>query len=490
MANHTHSRRAFLAAAASAATLWNCRSELTSVSGDLTSLTLGQASAALRARVVSSVELTQACLDRIDRYNPLLNAFITVDAEGALETARSIDADLMQGQRPGPLQGIPIALKDNIDTAGIRSTGASEVFENRVPEEDAEVARRLKGAGAVLLGKLNLHEFAYGGSSTTTHFGTMHNPWNLDHITGGSSGGPAAAVSSDLCFAALGTDTAGSVRGPAAHCGIAGLKPTYGRVSTRGVMTLSWTLDHVGPLGKTVEDVALMLNVIAGHDRLEPTTVAVPVPDYARALGQPTGRLRIGVPQSPFWENLDPEVEQAAGIALELMSDLTSGPAREIELPPSGSPATIWGAEAYAYHTPWITTTPELYQPGTRRSLEGAADAPSGEYAEALREVNLLRQQIRAVFEDVDVLILPTMKEPAGRLDGDQGPGRGNNNVAFDVFGLPSISVPCGFTESGLPIGVQIVGAHWAESTVLALAYAYEQSTTWHTIGPPMESYL
>ena len=318
----------------------------------------------------------------------------------------------------------------------------------------------------------------------------MHNPWNLDHVTGGSSGGPGVAVASDLCFAALGTDTAGSVRMPASHCGIAGLKPTYGRVSTRGVMTLSWTLDHVGPMCKTVEDVAMMLNVIAGYDRREPTTVAVPVPDYTLALGQSTSRLRIGLPRSPFWENLEPEVEQAAGIALDLVTGLTSGTTTEVELPPSGSPPTIWAAEAYAYHTPWITTTPELYQPGTRRSLENAADAPSGEYAEALREVNLLRQQIPAVFEDVDVLILPTMKSPPGLLEGGQGPGRGNNNSAFDVFGLPSISVPCGFTDSGLPMGLQIVGAHWAESTVLALAYAYEQATDWHTRHPPLETYL
>ena len=484
---NTHSRRAFLTAALGAAAWSGCRPQIPApVDGDLTRLTLMQVSDALNAGSVSSVALTTACLDRIERFNPLLNAFITIDAEGALATARQMDSE----RRRGPLHGVPIALKDNIDTAGIRSTGASAVFENRVPEEGAEVARRLKAAGAVLLGKLNLHEFAYGGSSTTTHFGTMHNPWNLDHVTGGSSGGPGAAVSAGLCFGALGTDTAGSVRGPAAHCGIVGLKPTYGRVSTRGVMTLSWTLDHVGPMCRSVEDVAMMLNAIAGYDPREPTTAAVPVPDYARATGRSTARLRIGVPRSPFWENLDAEVEEAASAALDSMTGLTSGTVTEVELPSSGSPATIWGTEAYAYHTPWIETTPELYQSGTRRTLENVADAPAGEYAEARREVDLLRQRIPAVFDDLDVLILPTMKAPPGRLDGDPGPGGGNNNVPFDVFGLPAISVPCGFTASGLPIGIQIVGAHFAEPTVLALAYAYEQATGWHTMSPPMESYL
>lgn len=489
MTDHTafvHSRRAFLAGAVGALAWSGCRPSGIPVPGDPTGLTLSQASDALSSGAISSVELTEACLDRIERYNPLLNAFITVDAEGARATARLCDSEF----RAGPLHGVPIALKDNIDTAGLRSTGGSAVFENRIPEDDAEVARRLKAAGAVLLGKLNLHEFAYGGSSTTTHFGTMHNPWNLDHITGGSSGGPGAAVAAGLCFGALGTDTAGSVRGPAAHCGIAGLKPTYGRVSTRGVMTLSYTLDHVGPMCRGVEDVAMMLNVIAGYDRLEPTTVAVPVPDYTRALGSNTGRLRIGVPEDPYWQNVDPEVEAAAMTALDLMTGLTSGRVTDVNLPASGSPATIWDAEAYAYHTPWITAVPELYQPGTRRTLENAADAPAGEYAAALREVNLLRRLIPAVFDDVDVLVLPTMKSPPGLLEGVDGPGRGNNNVAFDVFGLPSISVPCGFTAAGLPIGIQIVGAHFAEPRVLSLAYAYEQATAWHTMHPPIESYL
>ena len=213
----------------------------------------------------------------------------------ALATAREMESEIQRGKWRGPLHGVPIALKDNIETAGIRSTGASDLFKDRIPTEDAEVARRLKSAGAVLLGKLNLHEFAYGGTSNVTAFGTMHNPWALDHVPGGSSGGPGAAVAADLCYGALGTDTAGSVRMPSSHCGIVGLKPTYGRVSTRGVMVLSWTLDHVGPMCRTVEDVAVMMNLVAGYDELEPTSTDIPVPDYTRALRMPVSKLRLGV---------------------------------------------------------------------------------------------------------------------------------------------------------------------------------------------------
>src|SRR6185295_6452283 len=240
------SRRTFLAAGLGTATLWALKPAL-GQSKDLAGLTLKQASDLIRTKAVSPVELTQACLQRIEKYNPAFNAFITVTRDRALQAAREAEAEIQRGRWRGPLHGMPIALKDNIDTADVRTTGASELFENRIPDTDAEVAKRLKNAGSVLLGKLNLHEFAYGGSSNVTHFGTMHNPWAPDHVTGGSSGGAGIAVASDFCYAALGTDTAGSVRMPASHCGIVALKPPYALVSTRGVMTLSWTLDHVGP---------------------------------------------------------------------------------------------------------------------------------------------------------------------------------------------------------------------------------------------------
>jgi aspartyl-tRNA(Asn)/glutamyl-tRNA(Gln) amidotransferase subunit A len=431
------------------------------------------------------VELTQACLARIEKYNSKLNAFITVTRDQALATAREMESEIQRGKWRGPLHGVPIALKDNIETAGIRSTGASELFKDRIPTEDAEVARRLKSSGAVLLGKLNLHEFAYGGTSNVTAFGTMHNPWALDHVPGGSSGGPGAAVAADLCYGALGTDTAGSVRMPSSHCGIVGLKPTYGRVSTRGVMVLSWTLDHVGPMCRTVEDVAVMMNLVAGYDELEPTSTDIPVPDYTRALKMPISKLRLGVVRRPFFDRLNPEVEKAVNAAIDVLQKMTA-PAIDAELPPTGSPATIWGPEAYAYHLRWITQSPEKYQPGTRAQLQRSADAKAWEYAQARRQVDLVRRQIKKTFLKVDVLIAPTMKTPAPLLSAPQNAIGANNNEVFDVLGLPSISLPCGFTSSGLPIGLQITGGHFAESNVLALAHAYEQATEWHKRKPSL----
>jgi len=478
-------RRRFLALSSSA-TVGLAFDPAFAQSRDVSQLTLAQAADLLRRREVSPVELTKACLGRIEKYNSALNAYITVRADEALAEARAIEGELLRGRPRGPLHGIPIALKDNIDTAGVRSTGASNLFRDRVPSDDAEVARRLKQAGTILLGKLNLHEFAYGGSSTVTAFGTMHNPWGLDRVTGGSSGGPAAAVAAALCYGSLGTDTAGSVRMPAAHCGIVGFKPTYGRVSTRGVMTLSWTLDHVGPMCRTVEDAALMLNVVAGYDALDPTTADVPVPDYTRSLVASTSRLRLGIPRTPFFENLDGEVASAINAALDVLRTMTAE-ARDIApLPPSVNPARVWTPEAYAYHAKWIAESPEKYQPGTRTTLERSATASASEYAQAVHDVHVARRAIRAVFANVDLLITPTMKTPAPPLEGGPPGGGGNGNAIFDVFGLPTISVPCGFTGSGLPIGMQISGAPWAEPTVLALAHAYEQATPWHRRRPPL----
>jgi aspartyl-tRNA(Asn)/glutamyl-tRNA(Gln) amidotransferase subunit A len=477
------SRRTFLTAGIGTAALWALR-PAAGQSRDLASLTLKQASDLLRTKAVSPVELTEACLQRIEKYNSTFNAFITVIKDQALQSAREAEAEIQRGRWRGPLHGVPIALKDNIDTAGVRTTGASQLFENRTPESDAEVARRLKNAGSILLGKLNLHEFAYGGSSNVTHFGTMHNPWNPNHVTGGSSGGAGIAVASDFCFAALGTDTAGSVRMPASHCGIVGLKPTYGLVSTRGVMTLSWTLDHVGPMCKTVEDAALMMNVIAGFDELEPTSVDTPVPDYTRAMKTSTSKLRLGIARRPFFENLDPEVAKAMDAAMAILRKMTASNI-DVELPPPGNAATLWGSEAYAYHKPWITQSPEKYQPGTRAQLQRTANANGAEYAQARRDLDTVRREIRKVFTKVDLLIAPTMKAPPALLSAP-GAGGGNNNVAFDMYGVPSISVPCGFTSSGLPIGLQISGAHFGEIHVLALAHAYEQATEWHKRNPKL----
>ncbi|HJT86403.1 MAG TPA: amidase [Bryobacteraceae bacterium] len=456
-------------------------------STDLAALTLKKASDLLRSKSVSPVDLTKACLARIEKYQPRLNAYITVTGDEALNEARAKEAELRHGRWRGPLDGVPIALKDNIDTAGVRTTAASELFKDRVPAEDAEVVRRLKNAGAIFLGKLNLHEFAYGGTSAVTYFHPVHNPWNPALTPGGSSGGPGAAVSADLCFASLGTDTAGSVRIPASYCGIVGLKPTYGRVSLRGVIPLSWSLDHVGPMCKTVEDAALLLQVVAGYDPEDPTTADVPVPDYARALRAPTSRLRLGIPRKPFYDNLNPDVGKAMDAALALLGKLTAR-TMDIELPPPAA-GPILGAESYAYHAQWFTKTPQFYQPQVRAALQRASTIKTDDYARGLRNLAQIRRDIGKVFANVDLLVLPTMADPPFKIE--EGLNRNvsaRNTSPFDVYGIPTISIPCGFTRDGLPIGMQIAGAPWTEPTVLALAHAYEQATDWHQRRPPLES--
>jgi aspartyl-tRNA(Asn)/glutamyl-tRNA(Gln) amidotransferase subunit A len=483
------SRREFLAASAiaaasSAVPLWSA------APSDLATLTLRQASDMLRRRDVSPVDLTQACLNRIDKYNKSINAFITITRDQALATAREMEAEQKSGKWRGPLHGIPIALKDNIDTAGIRTTAASGVFKDRVPAEDAEVVVHLKKAGAILLGKLNLHEFALGGTSAVTYFGPVHNPWNPDHVPGGSSGGSAAAIAADLCIGSLGTDTGGSIRIPASHCGIVGFKPTYGRVSNRGVIPMAWTLDHVGPMCKTVEDAALMLNVIAGYDALDSTSADVPVADYARAIRMPASKLRVGVPRSPFFENLDPEIAKTVEAAIDVLRKLTAS-VKDVQVPATGNIADVWNAEIYAYHTPWITKTPELYQQATRALIQNAGNGKPATYAQARHQVDIVRRDIKNVFGSVDLLVTPTQRTPAALIvPVAQAPAAGAGGIvntgAFDIYGLPTISIPCGFTSSGLPIGLQISAAHFAESTVITLAHAYEQATEWHKRRPKL----
>lgn len=489
------SRRTFIGAGIGAAAFAWSRAD--AETQELTSLTLKKASELLRNRTVSAVELTQACLKRIEKLNPKVNAFITVTGDAALTSAREMDAEARRGKWRGPLHGIPIALKDNIDTAGVRTTGASELFKDRVPTEDAEVARRLKNAGAILLGKLNMHEFAYGATSAVSYFGAVHNPWALDRISGGSSGGSAAAIISELCFGTLGTDTGGSIRIPSSDCGTVGLMPSYGRVSNRGVIPMAWTLDHVGPICRTVEDAALMLGVIAGYDPDDPTDVDVPVPNYGRAFKMPVSNLRVGLARKPFFEGLDPEFAKAVEAAIVVVRKLVASVA-DVELPPAVAAPTIWGPETYAWHAKWLTESPEKYQPATRAQMISANNVKPDVYAEGRHEVDVARREIRKVFDKVDLVITPTLKVPpttiaaslnppplnAGRGTNRGGPGNAGVPWAFDVYGIPAITLPCGFTSAGLPIGLQISAAPFAEITMLALAHAYEQATEWHKRRP------
>ena len=461
---------------------------------DLFFLSLSEASDLVRSRKASPVELAQACLTRIERLNPRLNAFITVTAAQALAEARAAEGEIMKGLWRGGLHGMPIALKDLIDTAGVRTTAASAVFADRMPKEDAEVVRRLKAAGAIMLGKLNMHEFAYGDSSAPSHFGPVRNPWNPERVPGGSSGGSAAAVAAGLCYAALGSDTGGSIRQPAAYCGIVGLKPTYGLVSTRGVVPLSWSLDHIGPMCRTVGDAALTLQPIAGHDPLDTNSLAATPADYAGALRQNVSTIRLGIPRAVFYENLDAEIEQAMKEALRVLGRLTAS-TRDVVLP-RYSTLPVVGAEAYTFHAPYFTKTPERYQPMTRRRLETASRVTAAAYIEGKRELDRLRRAVVSVFTEVDLLVTPTtptlpvtvaeaLNDPGTPPPGGVAPSL-RNTQPFDIYGLPCISVPCGFSRSGLPIGLSISGPPLGERDVLALAHAYEQATDWHKRRAPL----
>jgi aspartyl-tRNA(Asn)/glutamyl-tRNA(Gln) amidotransferase subunit A len=440
----------------------------------------------LKTRHISSVELTNDCLARIEKLNPALNAFITITADSALAEANVADAEIRRGRWRGPLHGIPLGLKDLIDTAEVLTTAASAVFKDRVPKQDADVASRLKAAGAVLIGKQNLHEFAYGGSSMVSYYGDVHNPWNVAHISGGSSGGSTAAIAAGLCHGAIGTDTAGSIREPAALCGVVGLKPTYGRVSVRGVIPLSPSLDHVGPIARTVTDAAIMLRAIVDGDQYDG-------PDDIRFSAPGIKPLRIGVPRKLFFEGLDPEVESAAEEALSVLQSL-GHENRELEVTVPQD-RTLQSGEAYAYHAEFVTRSPELYQPETLRRIRSGKNISRADILRCREELQQTRRNMKNVFKTIDVLVTPTTPIPApliADLKKDPDSLRPTeilllrNTRPANVWGLPSISLPCGFTNAGLPIGLQIIGAHWAEATVLQLAYEYEHATTWHKREPPL----
>ncbi len=445
----------------------------------------------LRQGSVSPVELTNDCLARIERLNPKLNAFITMTADAALAAARQAEAEIRRGDWRGPLHGIPLALKDLIDTAGVSTTAASLLCKDRVPTEDAEVVRRLKAAGAVLLGKQNLHEFAYGGSSMVSAFGEVRNAWNREHIAGGSSGGSATAVAAGLGYGAIGTDTAGSIREPSALCGVVGLKPTYGRVSARGVIPLSISLDHVGPIGRTVADVAAILAAVAGYDPADKASVNAPVEDYVAALKKPFQPPRVGVPKKFFFDDLDPEVASAISHAVSGLAAL-GAEIRDIELPVP-TDRTLQSAEAYAFHAEFVSRNPELYQPETLRRIRTGQNVSSQALLESRRELERARRDIVSVFTEVDVLVTPTTPLVAPSIaELKQNPDLLRprellllrNTRPVNVWGLPAISVPCGFLEAGLPIGLQIIGPPWGETAVLRVAHAYEQATAWHKRQP------
>lgn len=445
----------------------------------------------LRQGAVSPVELTAQCLERIERLNPTLNAFLTVMAEDAMAQARQAEEEIRHRRWRGPLHGVPLGLKDILDTAGVRTTAASALFEDRIPTEDAAVVARLKNAGAILLGKQNLHEFAYGASSVVTYYGEVRNPWNTEYIAGGSSSGSAAAVAAGLGYGAIGTDTAGSIRQPAALCGVVGLKPTYGRVSARGVIPLSWTLDHVGPITRTVADAAILLQVIAGFDPGDSCSCDVSVPDYLGALKDSPGKYRLGVPRRYFYEELEPEIAAAVNEAMRVLASL-GAEIQDLELQVP-TDRTVQSAESYAYHAEYVARSHELYQPETLRRIQTGANVSTSDYILRRREMEQTRRDIESIFRDFDLLVTPTTPvSPPTLAELKQDPDTLRpreiallrNTRPINVWGLPAISVPCGFTEAGLPIGLQIIGPHWQEARVLQLAHAFEQATAWHKRQP------
>ena len=464
-----------------------------SASQQLALLDLSQASQAVQTREVSPVDLTQACLTRIEKLDPRLKAFITVTAESAMTEARQAEAEIGRGEWKGPLHGIPIAVKDLAETAGVRTTAASAVLQHHIPSEDAEVVRRLRLAGAVLLGKLNLHEFAYGGSGVISHYGPARNPWNTAHITGGSSSGSAAAVAAGLCYGAIGTDTAGSIRLPAAYCGIVGLKPSYGLVSTRGIIPLSWSLDHVGPMTRTVSDAALVLQTIAHYDAHDICCQKYPPVYYPSALAEPVSTLRLATPRE-FWKEVDLEVEKAVDSAVAVLSRLTAG-VREISIP-TESDRTVVRCEPFVYHQRYLEAHEGEYHPETLRRIRSGADVSAAAYIEKYRGLLGQRREVWHVFEEVDLLLTPTspvLPPSVAELEEKPDELRSRelvmlrNTRPWNVFGLPAMSVPCGFSASGLPIGLQIIGSPGSEGVIMSLARAYENETEWHKRRPPIE---
>jgi aspartyl-tRNA(Asn)/glutamyl-tRNA(Gln) amidotransferase subunit A len=458
----------------------------------MTVTTISELAQRLRKGEISPVEVTRSCLERVERLNPSLNAFITIMAESSLAQAHTAEAEIRRGEWRGPLHGVPVALKDLIDTAGVRTTAASALYKDRIPAQDAEVVRRLRQAGAVIIGKNNLHEFAYGGSSLVSYFGDVRNPWDAERIAGGSSGGSAAAVAAGLTCAAIGTDTAGSIREPAALCGCVGIKPTYGRVSGRGVIPLSWSLDHAGPLTSTVVDAAILLQAIAGYDADDITSADVPVADYIAALREDAKQLRVGIPRDYFFDDLDAEVasamEQALRVIQSLVVEMKVVKMKDLRLDVP-TDRKLQAAESYAFHAENVAKSPELYQPETLRRIRTGEKISAAEYIQNRRELDEARCNIGAVFAEVDILVTPTTPIPAPVITELKANPEAlrpaelkllRNTRPFNVWGLPAISVPCGFTEKGLPIGLQIAGPHWREDLVLRLAHAYEQATAWH----------
>jgi len=447
----------------------------------------------LEKREISPVELFDEAIERIHQLQPKLNSFITITEEDGRKAAIEAESEIRKGQYRGPLHGIPISIKDLFATRGIRTTAGSKVLAEWIPDYDATAVARLHQAGMVLVGKTNMHEFAYGVTNDNPHYGPARNPWDPTRVSGGSSGGSAAAVASSQCVASLGSDTGGSIRTPAAICGVVGLKPTYGRVSRYGAIPLAWSLDHVGPLTKSVEDAAIMLAAIAGTDPKDPSASSRPIADYRKDMKGGVRGLRFGVPRQYFFEHVDPEIRKFVSAAIHRLESI-GATSVEVDIPALEScaamEAQITLAEATSYHEPYLKKQPNDYSAAVRTNLEAGRYLLATDYVKSQRARTLLQRNFNEAFERAEVIIspsLPAFPPLVGEVWVQSGEMREHVidaflrfNIPYDLTGFPAISLLCGFTASGLPVGLQIAGRAFDEITILRVGLAYEQSTSWN----------
>ena len=475
---------------------------------ELDRLTIAEIAPRIRAKKISIVELTRQFLERIDRFNLRLNAYQTITADAALKQARALDRELSAGKWRGPMHGIPFSIKDNLATRGVKTTAGSKHLANWVPDFDATVVEKLKAAGAVILGKTNMHEWASGSTTINPYYGTTANPWDRSRIAGGSSGGSAAAVAASLCLGSIGTDNAGSVRNPASLCGVVGLKATYGRVSRHGGVlgTGGFSTDHFGPFAKTVKDCALILNAIAGADPKDPLCSAAPVPNYLGNVGKPVKGLRLGLVNGYFDEFMSAEVKSAfvgaVGQLKSLGMRVSTFDIPDVQLIPAVQMATSRVENAATSHE-YLKRSPRDYSPGLLYRHIKALLIPADTYVTAQRVRRRICEAFEAAFDRVDVLVAPTVGSPAptiaechqgfalvdGRrvaLQEERGSAGTLCTIPFNVTGLPAMSICCGFSSAGLPIGMQIVGAPFDESMVFQVGHAYEQGVGWYKRRPEL----
>ena len=472
----------------------------TGTNESLARLSLAEAARLVEEKEVSPVDLVESSLERITAVDERLKAYIAVYEDEARQVAKACETMIVAGHKLGPLHGIPVGLKDNIGLKGLRTTAGSKVLADWIPEEDATVAARLKGAGAVVIGKTNMHEFAWGGTSANPHYGFVRNPWNTDRFPAGSSGGSGAAVAARLCYGALGTDTGGSIRLPSAINGIVGIRPTIGRVSNHGVIPLAWSMDTVGPMARTVEDCAIMFGAVAGHDPKDAGSAAVPVADYTADLGRGVQGIRIGIVPGYFFSHLQPPVHDAVRGALGVLEELGASVV-DVEIGHIhgniSAQLTVESCEPSTYHQRWLRERPEDYGDDVRLLLEIGEMHFATHYIQAQRYRGLLRQEFMEAFKDVDVFICPALPFTATRV-GEMSVVI-ENGVEEDMLaaimqftgvpsltGLPSLAVPCGYDDEGLPVGMQIIGRPFDETTLFRVGAAFQGASEFHMRAPTL----